>query len=199
MLADIDTIIRVCVAQRPTTVLTNGMLFHGRRLRMLAELPREELALQISLDSLTAERHDRSRGHGSWARALTGIRAALELGFRVRVAATVDPSDPAAIAEAEEFSSLLDELGIAPEDQLTRPIAHRGFASSGVELTQATMVPEVTVTAEGVYWHPVGADDADMLVDREIFPLAPRIERIVEFFVEHAQRQKAAAMVFPCA
>jgi hypothetical protein len=30
----------------------------------------------------------------------------------------------------------------------------------------------VTITAEGVYWHPVGAEDADLLVTRDIFPLS---------------------------
>ena len=34
------------------------------------------------------------------------------------------------------------------------------------------LMPEVTITAEGVYWHPVGAEDGDLLVTREIFPLA---------------------------
>ncbi len=199
ILPDIGQSIRACVRHRPTTVLTNGMLFKGRRLDTLAALPREDLALQISLDSATPDRHDRNRGDGSWSRAMDGIRTALRLGFRVRVAATIEQNDPEALREADRLSNLLDELGIAEEDQLTRPVALRGFADSGLVLEQATMVPEVTVTATGVYWHPVGADDVDMLIDTEVFPLAARIDRVVELFEEYAQRQASAAMVFPCA
>ncbi len=199
ILADIGESIRACVALRPTTVLTNAMLFTGRRLRTLDGLPREGLALQISLDSATPTVHDHNRGAGSWDRAMAGIRTALELGFRVRVAATIDQNKPGALAAADQLDALLDEIGIAPEDKLTRPVALRGFADSGLVLAPETMVPEVTVTASGVYWHPVGADDADMLIDDQIFPLAPRIERIVALFEEHAQRQASAAMVFPCA
>ncbi|MDQ6847294.1 MAG: radical SAM protein [Candidatus Dormibacteraeota bacterium] len=199
ILPDIGQSICACVRHRPTTVLTNGMLFKGRRLDTLAALPREDLALQISLDSATADRHDRNRGEGSWSRAMDGIATAVRLGFRVRVAATIEQNDPEALREADRLSDLLDELGIAEEDQLTRPVALRGFADSGLVLEQATMVPEVTVTATGVYWHPVGADDVDMLIDTEVFPLAARIDRVVELFEEYAQRQASAAMVFPCA
>ncbi len=199
ILPDIGESIRACVAHRPTTVLTNAMLFKGRRLETLAALPREGLALQISLDSATPQAHDRNRGEGTWSRAMEGIRTALALGFRVRVAATLDQNDPEALREADRLSNLLDQLGIAEDDQLTRPVALRGFADEGLVLEQSTMVPEVTVTASGVYWHPVGADDLDMLVDTEVFPLGAKIDRVVELFEEHAQRQASAAMVFPCA
>jgi hypothetical protein len=130
---------------------------------------------------------------------MEGIRTALALGFRVRVAATLDQNDPEALREADRLSNLLDQLGIADDDQLTRPVALRGFADEGLVLEQSTMVPEVTVTASGVYWHPVGADDLDMLVDTEVFPLGAKIDRVVELFEEHAQQQASAAMVFPCA
>lgn len=199
LLADIGDIISTCVARRPTTVLTNGMLFAGRRLHTLASLPRDALTLQISLDSPRPERHDRNRGPGSWQRALAGIRTARELGFRVRVAATVDIGDVQARADAANFAALLDTLGIEAADRLTRPIARRGFATSGLDVAVRTTVPELTVTADGVYWHPVGAADADMLIDREIFPLATRVDRVVELFERHAQRAAAAALVFPCA
>jgi hypothetical protein len=29
-----------------------------------------------------------------------------------------------------------------------------------------------TATADGLYWHAVGAEDADLLVTRDIFPLS---------------------------
>jgi hypothetical protein len=180
-------------------VLTNGMLFTGRRLETMRSLPRTGLTLQISLDSASPERHDRARGAGSWARAMTGIRTARALGFHVRIAATVDPLDGHAGAEAEKFGAVLDELAIDRADLLVRPVARRGFSVSGMELAPETLVPDVTVTADGVYWHPVGATDGDMLVDRDIFPLGDRIDRVIELFEARAQRLTSTALTFPCA
>ncbi len=127
LLPDIDTIIATCVKQLPTTVLTNGMVFKGRGRRALESLPRG-LALQISLDSATPELHDAHRGAGTWVKAVAGIRLALSLGFRVRVAATVASPAP---GELTAFHDFLDGLGIAPGDQLVRPIALEGAASQG--------------------------------------------------------------------
>ena len=98
MLPDIGEILLACAAAAPTTVLTNGMLFAGKRLEMLRALPRGRITFQISLDSPTPERHERHRGKGTWARTWKGIERARAEGFRVRLAATVS-SD----AEGEEF------------------------------------------------------------------------------------------------
>src|SRR5215510_9921059 len=156
LLDDIDEILLSCAAVAPTTVLTNGMLFTGRRAERLQALPRERITLQISLDSATPDRHDLHRGPGTWARACEGIRRARALGFRVRLAATVSTD-----TEAEEFRQFLDEQKIVSEDRVIRRIALRGVASEGVALARTDLVPEVTITAEGVYWHPVGAEDSD--------------------------------------
>jgi TusA-related sulfurtransferase len=51
LLADIGDILAACNAAAPTTALTNGMLFAGRRLQTLRSLSRDRLTLQISLDS----------------------------------------------------------------------------------------------------------------------------------------------------
>jgi molybdenum cofactor biosynthesis enzyme MoaA len=40
LLRDIGRILAACAAAAPTTVLTNGMLFAGRRLETLLSLPR---------------------------------------------------------------------------------------------------------------------------------------------------------------
>src|SRR5690349_10340552 len=167
LLEDIGEILLACASAAPTTVLTNGMLFKGRREESLKVLPRDRIVLQISLDSPTAERHDLHRGPGTWARTREGIQRARELGFRVRLAATVSTD-----VEAEEFRRFLDEEKIAEEDRVIRRIALRGVANEGVAVTRADLVPEVTITAEGVYWHPVGAEDNDLLVTRDIFPLS---------------------------
>ncbi|HEY6424923.1 MAG TPA: radical SAM protein, partial [Pseudonocardiaceae bacterium] len=89
LLPDLDEVVAACTAALPTTLLTNGMLWHGRRLARLQRMDRNRLVLQVSLDSATPELHDRHRGAGSWARAVAGIRIAQSAGFRVRVAATL--------------------------------------------------------------------------------------------------------------
>src|SRR6202048_2921885 len=186
LLENIGEILAACAVAAPTTVLTNGMLFTGRRAESLAALPRDRVVLQISLDSATPKLHDLHRGPGTWARAREGIKRARSLGFRVRLAATVSTD-----AEAEEFRQFLDEEQIAPEDRVIRRIALRGSATKGDAITRADLVPEVTITAEGVYWHPVGAADADLLVTRDIFPLSEAFAAVRRAFDregEHANK-----------
>ncbi len=145
LLDDIGEIIILCAEAAPTTVLTNGMLFSGRRLETLRSLPRGRVAIQISLDSPTPERHDRNRGPRAWERTLKGIETARAEGFRVRLAATVSTD-----AEAEEFRAFLNSERVAHADRIVRRIALRGFAEDGLALARADLVPEVTITAEGV-------------------------------------------------
>jgi uncharacterized Fe-S cluster-containing radical SAM superfamily protein len=194
--ADIVELLEACAIQLPTTVLTNGILLRGKRLAALSHLPRNRLALQVSLDSPDPELHDRHRGPGSWDGAVAGIRAVKAAGFRVRVAATLGYEDHTA---EENFHTFLNRLGVAPKDRLVRRIAKRGFAEDGVVLTTQSLVPEVTVTADGVYWHPVGADDEDMLVTTQAFPLADAIALVRTRFVATRRRQDAVARIFACA
>jgi pyruvate-formate lyase-activating enzyme len=198
LLTDLDQIVAACVARAPTTLLTNGMLFRGSRLAMLRRMPRDRLALQISLDSATPDRHDRHRGGGSWRRAYDGIATARAEGFRVRVAATLVPSDVDKEEEAA-LQRLLDELGIPPADRVVRPVARRGAAEDGVPVTAKTLVPEVTVTADGVYWHPVGADHADQLVTTRLFPLGAALDEIRRRYAAYRRDMAEAAQRFPCA
>ena len=194
LLSDIGEILGACAAAAPTTVLTNGMLFSGRRLLALRSLPRDRVTVQISLDSPTPERHDRHRGPGTWTRAWQGVRQARAEGFRVRVAATV-----AADTEADELRRFLDAQQIAEEDRVIRPIALRGFATTGLALARADLVPEITITAEGVYWHPVGAEDTDLLVTHEIFPLAAAFAAVRRAFERERDQSRRLTAIFNCA
>lgn len=194
LLEDIGEILLSCAAAAPTTVLTNGMLFIGRRAQSLRALPRDRIVLQISLDSATPQLHDLHRGPGTWARTHEGIQRARTQGFRVRLAATVSTD-----AEAEAFRQFLDEEKIAAEDRVIRRIALRGSASEGVAVSRADLVPEVTVTADGVYWHPVGAEDADLLVTRDIFPLSDSFAAVRRAFDHEGEHAKKLARIFNCA
>jgi pyruvate-formate lyase-activating enzyme len=194
LLADIVPILRACAAAAPTTVLTNGILLRGSRLDALRALPRDRLTLQISLDSPSPELHDRHRGNGTWERAWAGVEAARAAGFRLRLAATVSTDD-----EAKQFAEFLDRSAVAPEDRVIRRIALRGFAGEGVALSRADLVPEMTVTASGVYWHPVGADDDDFLVTPEILPLAAALESARAALAREREHATRVASIFHCA
>ena len=194
LLPDIADIVATCAAAAPTTVLTNGMLLQGARLERLRALPRDRVAYQISVDSATPDLHDLHRGSGSWKKAMRGVQAARDAGFRVRLAATVS-SD----ADEASFREFLDREGIAEEDRLVRRIALRGFATDGVALAKSDLVPEVTLTAAGVYWHPVGATDADFLVRASLFPLAEAIDAVVAHWRSERQHHETLAQIFHCA
>jgi pyruvate-formate lyase-activating enzyme len=194
LLPNIGEIMAACAAAAPTTVLTNGMLIAGQRLQGLRTLPRDRVTLQISLDSPTPERHDHHRGNGTWARAWKGIERARAEGFRVRLAATVSDD-----VEAQEFSRFLDAQQIRAEDRVIRRVALRGFAEKGLALARADLVPEITITAEGVYWHPVGADDADLLLTTEIFPLAEAFAALRRALDREFDHRHHLATIFNCA
>jgi hypothetical protein len=194
LLEDIGDILLSCAAAAPTTVLTNGMLFTGRRIENLRALRRDRIVLQISLDSATPELHDLHRGPGTWARTREGIQRARAHGFRVRLAATVSTD-----AEAEAFRQFLDEEKIAAEDRVIRRIALRGSATEGVAVSRADLVPEVTITADGVYWHPVGAEDVDLLVTRDIFPLSESFAAVRRAFDREGEHANKLARIFNCA
>jgi hypothetical protein len=123
-----------------------------------------------------------------------GIERARAEGFRVRVAATVSTD-----GEAEEFRHFLDAQHIREEDRVIRRIALRGFATDGVALARVDLVPEVTITAEGVYWHPVGAGDADLLVTPDIFPLAESFAAVRRAFEHESEHRRRLATIFNCA
>jgi len=194
LLNNIGEILASCAGVAPTTVLTNGMLFVGPRAETLHALPRDRVVLQISLDSPTPDRHDLHRGPGTWVRTREGIRRAREFGFRLRLAATISTD-----AEAEEFRQFLDAENIAPEDRVIRRIALRGAAGHGVAIGRSDLVPEVTITSAGVYWHPVGAEDADLLVTREIFPLSASFAAVCRAFEREREHGNKLARIFNCA
>ena len=151
------------------TILTNAMIIgRGRRREILEELDRGVL-LQVSLDSATAEVHDRQRGAGSWAKALDGIGLARSLGFRVRVAATLYDEDPVGVAALHER---LDTEGIDREDRLIRPVAQEGYADLGVHVSLDSLEPEPTLTVDGAWWHPVAVTNPHLRIADAPLPLS---------------------------
>jgi len=196
MLLDLDERLVAATAFLPTTVLTNAMVWRGDRLRRLEALPREGLTLQISLDSPTSELHDRHRGAGSFARAIEGVHTAIDLGFRVRVAATLGTDAGNAEAELQQF---FDELGLQEDQRVVRRVARQGSANAGLTVSRTSLIPEVCVTAEGVYWHPVAAIDPDMLVTKHWRPFAAALSAMRDEYRQYRIAGDVLASAFPCA
>lgn len=142
-------------AQLPTVVMTNAMLLRGRRAAGLADLAGRKLTVQTSLDGATANAHDAHRGAGSWERTMDGVRHLIDLGLPPRVALTETPENT---HEVPAVAALLAGLGLPADHFAVRPLLRRGFSETGVEIGEDSSIPELTVTADGLHWHPAGAD-----------------------------------------
>ncbi|MGI8862896.1 MAG: radical SAM protein [Solirubrobacteraceae bacterium] len=186
-----------------TVVLTNAMLFGGRRGREFERLAgRERLVLQTSLDGARAATHDAWRGDGSFRRALEGIGFARELGLPLRVAMTQTPENA---DEVGELRTLLADMGVVGDDFAVRPLVARGFASDqdgALAVSEAVVAPELTVTADGLHWHPIGGDldsSPDLLVARGPVSLAEGKQLVVERFLALRQGDGSLPAAFRCA
>ena len=194
----IGELVAAAAAVAPTTILTNAMVVQrGARRAALEGMDRERVRLQISLDSAEPARHEGLRGKGSHGKAVEGIRTALDLGFAVRIAATWYADEP---AEGAAWTRLLDDWGIPEHDRLVRPVARQGVATGGEEVTVDTLAPEPTVTASGIWWHPVAVTDPAMQVADRPAPLKPAFDTIRDTVaVQDAARKEGRRHVFRCA
>ncbi len=178
------------------TILTNAMVFgRGTRLQTLEEMDRD-VALQVSLDSATADLHDAQRGKGSWSKALAGIGRARALGFRVRVAATLFDEDPEGV---RALHRRLDDEGIAPEDRVIRPVAREGFADAGIHVSLDGLEPEPTLTADGAWWHPVAVTNPNMRIADSPLPLAEVFGVVNDTMAVQDAAARSGREVFRCA
>ncbi len=178
LLPDIAERILVAANRIPTTVLTNAMLFRGTRLAALQSLVSVPVRFQVSLDGPDAAPHDSTRGAGSWEKAVAGIEQLLGLGFQVTISTTETSANIGLESQTRDFVA---NLGIEPENHFVRPLARRGNSQGGMEVSAATLEPEVTVSRDGVFWHPL-ACESDMLVTRRTFPLASAMDEVHSLF-----------------
>jgi MoaA/NifB/PqqE/SkfB family radical SAM enzyme len=159
------------------TVLSNGILLKGKRLQKLEALPRRDrLTIQISLDGSDAATHDFYRGAGSWQKAIEAIQRLKAANFHVRLGTTQTPENT---HDLPAMCQLHRSLGITDDDHIIRPLVRRGFSTKGMAVSLPALEPEVTVTRNGVYWHPV-ATDPDLLISPTLFPLCEAVEQIRE-------------------
>jgi predicted phosphodiesterase/uncharacterized Fe-S cluster-containing radical SAM superfamily protein len=202
---DIVEMVLYATEQLDVVLLTNGMLYQGYRLEQLKRLSgRERLVLQTSIDAASAAGHDRNRGKGSWQKAMDGLRLAKDLGLPVRVGMTYTDENE---HEVPLLRELLAGMGIVGKDFAVRPLVARGFSTEGAVIEDTNTVPELAVTADGVHWHPAGADvgtSPDMLLaphpsaDQWV-PLAEAKRLAVERFLLLRRDDGSLPLVYNCA
>lgn len=176
LLNEIYDMLAYASARFETTVLTNATLLRGNRLERLVAIANDNVVVQVSLDGAQPEQHDAYRGPGTWTQTVEGIRRLQDRGLRVRLSTTETPANT---GHLEELHAFRRSLGIPEGDHIIRPLARRGFAQEGLEVEVESLRPEITVTTDGVYWHPLASPSStDMLVSRQIFPLAAAVECI---------------------
>ena len=202
---DIVEMVLYATEQLDVVLLTNGMLYQGWRLEQLNRLAGcERLVLQTSIDAASPPGHDVNRGVGSWQKAMDGLRLAKDLGLPVRVGMT---STPQSSGEVEPLRVLLADMGITGKDFAVRALVARGVSTEGAEIADTNTVPELAVTADGVHWHPAGADvqtSPDMLLARhpsadDWVPLAEAKRLAVERFLVLRRNDGSMPMVYNCA
>jgi MoaA/NifB/PqqE/SkfB family radical SAM enzyme len=194
ILTDIYEMLAYSSDRLRTTVLTNAMLLRRQRLAKLLAIKNDNLIIQVSLDGGRSEHHDAYRGPGTWSRTVEGIELLLQHGFRVRLATTETTANSAHLEELHQFRR---SLGIPDEDHFVRPLAKRGFAQEGLQVGIDTLLPEITVTADGIFWHPlVSPSDTDMQVSTRILPLAEAIDCVKKQLAEIARTGKSTLHKF---
>jgi MoaA/NifB/PqqE/SkfB family radical SAM enzyme len=174
ILKDIYDMLSYSSSRLKTSVLTNGLLLKGWRLDKLCEIDHPNLIIQVSLDGGHPEHNDAYRGKGTWQKTVEAIRRLQDRGIQVRLSTTETPANTDHLDEICEFHR---SLGIPEQDHFFRPLAKRGHSKEGLVLGVDTLIPEITVNIDGIFWHPLSTD-ADMLVNRKIFPLSTSVERV---------------------
>lgn len=193
---ELDKLVGYAAARVPVTLLTNAMVFgRGRRREMLDAMDRETVTLQVSLDSAGPALHDRVRGAGSHARALTGIAFARELGFRVRIAATLHDGD---LGGVDTLHAALDSMGIDRQDRVIRPVADEGFADDGLHISLDTVEPEPTLTVDGAWWHPVAVTNPNLRISDSPLPLAAVFDVVRDVLAVQGAGASEGRTVFRC-
>ncbi|MEW6252945.1 MAG: radical SAM protein [Planctomycetota bacterium] len=116
-----------------TSVATNGTTMTPRLAAELAEAGARYI--EISLDSVHAEKHDAFRGHpGMWERTVSGMRTVVQTsGLRLGIAMCVHQGN---FAEVEQMLQFAVDIGASC-------IAHFNFipVGRGLEMTDADLTP----------------------------------------------------------
>jgi hypothetical protein len=132
-----------------------------------------DVRVQISLDRSEAVANDEMRGPENFRKVVEAVPRLVEMGIAVRIATTL------AFTDREDLARLCElhrSLGVSDADHVVRGVIRRGRARTeglGEEAGIDKLMPEVTITADGVFWSPFaptvtqGRLDTDLLIGRD--------------------------------
>ena len=144
---DIIAIMEDCLTRGfKVLVLTNGMRPMQRHKAALLRLKHQHhprLALRVSLDHYTTERHEEERGPGTFPRALAGLKWLCESGFHVTLAGRTMWGEDAS-AERNGYVRLLAERGIPLDAGASHSLVLFPEMEAGKD------VPEITTECWGI-------------------------------------------------
>jgi hypothetical protein len=130
---------------------------------------------------------------------MEGLAIGCDLGLPMRVGLTETPENA---HEVPELGDLLATMGITGRDFAVRPLIKRGFSETGMDVDETNTVPELSVSMDGVHWHPAGADietSPDMLLAAGEVPLAEAKRLAVERFLSLRQADGSLPHIYNCA
>ena len=194
LLDDIYAMLAYASARLRTGVLTNAMLLRGRRLERLVR-HRQRSAAHPG--------QPRRRDAGRPSTPYRGPRLLGEDGGGHPAAARERwlPGLPEHDRDARRHAAAGRDLRAAPQPRhrgggSLRPAAGApGFSTEGLEVSMLTLAPEVTASADGIFWHPLSTDP-DMQVSKAAFPLAEAVARIAQQVDTIARTGVAPPLVF---
>lgn len=130
--------------------LTNGSLIRDEFLEAIADLDRERLHLQVSLDAADPALNDELRSPAAFERATEGIRRAVAAGLDVSVATVVLGAN---LDGLPDMPALLKDLGVRSWHLMWQHLRERGAeepTASVQATTEAALALRPLATAAGV-------------------------------------------------
>ncbi len=109
---------------------------------------------------------------------------------------------PENTGEIGEVTDLLADLGVKGDAFAVRPMLRRGFSEQGMDIGEDDTTPELTVTADGLHWHPAGADagtSPDMLLVSGPAPLWRGKQLVTERFFDARLADGTMPLPYRCA
>ncbi len=200
LVPEMPTLLASLAAILPVVVLSNATLFYGNRLEALEPLAGAPVHVQVSLDRADPDDNDEMRGPENFRRVVEAIPRLIDRGIGVRISTTLEDPDAVDADEMERLCELHRSLGVPDEDHIVRPIVRRGRAATaemGVAAGFEQLDPELTVTADGAFWSPVGPTvrggrlDTDMLLTRTTAPLATPAAVLMQVLAERRDGEDA--------
>lgn len=170
----------------PVIVLTNGTLFGGRLRHQVLRLQNLPIQLQISVDSIEPQQHDRYRGDGTFHRAIKDIPWLIEQGLSVRVAISASNIQEQELVNMRRW---MLSLGLSESDLVNRQLITRGRAIEydlGQSIPISSLMGELTITKSGAFYSPFAPTvksnqlQLDGLLTRTILPLSKPLEALLQ-------------------